>query len=117
MAAIDDFDQNDWDDYDTYPTLTQAAPISGMSRSTLARHVRLGSLPSALVRGEYRVARGDLVALFGPVPSLGIHGMPQDESLRVWAQRMAKAAPPLRPEQRDVVLAALADALVVTGGE
>ena len=117
MAAIDDFTQNDWDDFDTFPTLTQAVPLAGRSRSTLARHVRAGTLPSALVRGEYRVARGDLLALFGPVPSLGIHGAPQDESLRVWAQRMAKAAPPLRPEQRDVVLAALSDALVVKGGE
>lgn len=115
--TIDDFTPRDSEDFDNWPNLTQAVAYTGKSRPTLHRRILDGTLPSVMVRGEHRVAKGDLDAIFGPVPVLGIHGTPKDESLRLWAKRIARNAPPLRPEQRDVVLAALSDALVVTGDE
>ncbi|QZY52248.1 helix-turn-helix domain-containing protein [Leucobacter tenebrionis] len=97
--------------------LTQAVIYTGVSRVTLMRRIADGKLPSQIVNGKHRVSTGDLDALFGPAPVLAGARTADDATLRLWAKRVAEAAPPLRPEQRDVVLSALADALVVTGGE
>lgn len=97
--------------------LNQAVIYTGVSRITLLRRISEGKLPSSIVNGKHRVSSGDLDALFGPAPVLGSAISPSDETLRLWAQRVAASAPPLRPEQRDVVLSALSEALVTVGGE
>ncbi|GAA2837829.1 hypothetical protein FB468_0717 [Leucobacter komagatae] len=97
--------------------LTQAVVYTGVSRVTLMRRIADGRLPSQIVNGKHRVSSGDLDALFGPAPVLAGARTADDSTLRLWAKRVAEAAPPLRPEQRDVVLSAFADALITIGGE
>lgn len=99
-----------------YLNLTQAVTYTGLSRITLHRRIADGKLRSQIVNGRHRVALADLDALFGPAPVLGNGREASDETLKEWAARMASVAPPLRPEQRDIVLSAFSAALVTVGG-
>lgn len=99
-----------------YLSLTQAVTYTGLSRITLMRRIADGRLPSQIVNKRHRVAVGDLDALFGPAPVLANGREASDETLKLWAARMASVAPPLRPEQRDIVLSAFSAALVTVGG-
>ncbi|PDQ35524.1 MAG: hypothetical protein B5766_05515 [Candidatus Lumbricidophila eiseniae] len=92
-------------------TLKEAAELHRISLATLNRHIANGSLPAFKFHGRNHVTRGDLEAAFGPVPVFPSSSGPTDEGLRTWAERVAASAPPLRPEQRDIIVSAFSAAL------
>jgi excisionase family DNA binding protein len=92
-------------------TLKEAAAHSGVSLSTINRYIADGKLPAYKMRGKNYVTPGDLEAAFGPVPVIPTSSGVTDEGLRAWAERVAATAPPLRAEQRDIIISAFSTAL------
>lgn len=92
---------------------------SGYSSATINRYIKNGLLPAVKAvrdgRRRYFFSPADVDAAFGIQPVLPATEHVSDSTLRTWAQRMAASAPPMRPEQRDVVTAAFTTALSVKG--
>ena len=83
------------------------SPELTASDSTFRRLIRKGLLPKRLN------ARGQLVFTAEEV-RLALHppkSFDDDASIRAWAKVKAAEAPPMSPEQRDVVLSAFSAAL------
>lgn len=100
-------------DPETELTLKQAAERGHISIATLNRYIASGRLPAMKMGGKNYVTVGDLDAAIGPVPVLpsgAARGGVTDEGLRAWAERVASTAPPLRPEQRQIIVAAFSSA-------
>lgn len=88
--------------------LDTAAERSGRSVITLRRYIKTGRLPAVRDGRKLYVAKEELDAAVAPVPVVVA-----ESDLKAWARRMAAAAPPFRPEQRDVVVSAFTSTLGV----
>lgn len=86
--------------------LDASAAHSGRSTVTLRRYIKMGRLPAVKDGRKIYVTQTDLDAAVAPVPVAATC-----EDLKSWAQRMAAAAPPFRPEQRDLIVSAFSSAL------
>lgn len=86
--------------------LDAAHEYSGRSVITLRRYIRTGRLPAVKDGRKVYVTKADLEAAITPVPVVA-----SDSDLKNWARRMAAAAPPFRPEQRDIIVATFTSAL------
>lgn len=86
--------------------LNAAAECSGRSVITLRRYIRTGRLPAVKDGRKVYVTRTDLDAAVAPIPVVA-----SDNDLKNWARRMAAAAPPFRPEQRDIIVSTFTSAL------
>ncbi|AOT04723.1 helix-turn-helix domain-containing protein [Arthrobacter sp. U41] len=89
-----------------YIAIQAAAERSGFSVITLRRYIRDGRLPAVKIGGKVFVTEANLDASIAPHVIV-----PKTEDLKAWAERMAAAAPPLRPEQRDLIVSTFASAL------
>jgi len=87
-------------------SLPEASARSGYGVSTLRRHIKDGRLKAVKAKGRIFVRLSDLDAFAEPEPV-----QPSEASLQEWARRMAAKAPAMRPEQRQVILAAFSSAL------
>jgi hypothetical protein len=90
----------------TFHAVQAAAERSGYSVITMRRYIRDGRLPAFKIGGRIYITEVDLEAAFAPRPVV-----PKTEDLKCWAERMAASAPPLRPEQHDLIVSAFAAAL------
>ncbi|WP_190243065.1 helix-turn-helix domain-containing protein [Arthrobacter globiformis] len=86
--------------------LDAGAEFSGRSVITLRRYIRTGRLPAVKDGRKIYVTQADLEAAVRPVPVVA-----SDGDLKSWARRMAAAAPPFRPEQRDLIVSTFTSAL------
>jgi hypothetical protein len=86
--------------------LDAAAECSGRSVITLRRYIRTGRLLAVKDGRKIYVTQADLEAAVTPIPVIA-----SDSDLKSWARRMAAAAPPFRPEQRDVIVSTFTSAL------
>ncbi|MCO4253881.1 MULTISPECIES: helix-turn-helix domain-containing protein [Micrococcaceae] len=86
--------------------LGAAAVCSGRSVITLRRYIKAGRLPAVKDGRKIYVTRPDLDAAVTPIPIVA-----SDSDLKSWARRMAAAAPPFRPEQRDIIVSTFTTAL------
>jgi hypothetical protein len=87
-------------------SLPEASERSGYGVSTLRRHIKDGRLKAVKAKGRIFVRLSDLDAFAEPEPV-----QPSEASLQEWARRMAAKAPAMRPEQRQIILAAFSSAL------
>lgn len=90
----------------THLDLDAAAECSGRSVITLRRYIRTGRLPAVKDGRKIYVTQADLEAAVTPVPVVA-----SDSDLKAWARRMAAAAPPFRPEQRNIIVSTFTSAL------
>lgn len=86
--------------------LDHASERSGRSIITLRRYIRAGRLPAIRDGRKLYVVPSELDAAVAPVPVVV-----EQSDLKAWARRMAASAPPIRPEQRDIIVSAFASAL------
>lgn len=85
--------------------LNTAAQHCGRSVSTLRRYIRAGRLPTVRDGRKLYVAKESLDAAVAPAPVAVA-----ESDLKAWVRQMVDAAPPLRPEQCDIILSAFASA-------
>jgi hypothetical protein len=86
--------------------LNRASERCGRSVITLRRYIQSGRLPAVREGRKLYVNPDELDAAVAP-----IRVVLQDSELTKWARRMAEAAPPIRPEQRDIIVSAFSSAL------
>lgn len=84
-------------------TLRELAVLGYGTVEDLRRRIRVGDLPRRLVGNKYLLQFAEVEARSAPSRSA--------ETLEEWAGRMAESAPPLSPEQVDMVMEAFASSL------
>ncbi|MFS2028717.1 MULTISPECIES: hypothetical protein [unclassified Curtobacterium] len=89
-----------------YIDLATAGAQSAMSASLLRYYIRTSRLPAVKIRGKLHVARADLDDFLAPKPA-----STEDTALRAWAEKVAAKAPPLRPEQVDLIVSTFSSLL------
>ncbi|WIB34431.1 DNA-binding protein [Curtobacterium sp. MCSS17_005] len=89
-----------------YIDLATAGTRSDMSTSLLRYYIRTSRLPAVKIRGKVHVAQADLDEFLAPKP-LRV----DDGTLRAWAEKVAAKAPPLRPEQVDLIVSTFSSVL------
>lgn len=82
-------------------TIREISERYGHSEPTLRRYVANGKLKAVRFGGRLYFDEDEVREALAPVPA-----RPSDDYLREWAQKQAAAAPPFRPEQRDIIVSA-----------
>lgn len=82
-------------------TIREISEKYGHSEPTLRRYVAKGKLKAVRFGGRLYFDEDAVHEALAPVPA-----RPSDDYLREWAQKQAAAAPPFRPEQRDIIVSA-----------
>lgn len=87
-------------------TLREIQATYGFSEPTLRRYVAKGKLKAVRFGGRLYFDAEHVREALSPVPA-----RPSDDYVREWARKMAAEAPPLRPEQRDIIVSAFASVI------